>query len=125
MIPFIKNFIFAFENLDDLQPDETEVKGIVPSPRYNLRARAVYGIPTFRELLIQYTNLHFMTSKHRLVRYSYFNCFFFCSRMAVIKAGHGNGVKSNSGDSADFFPVGPHRSLESRLTWRRHEVQFR
>ncbi|GFW59220.1 integrase_H2C2 domain-containing protein [Trichonephila clavipes] len=25
---------------DDLQPDETEVKGIVPSPRYNLRARA-------------------------------------------------------------------------------------
>ncbi|GFW16385.1 hypothetical protein TNCV_442601 [Trichonephila clavipes] len=25
---------------DDLQPEETEVKGIVPSPRYNLRARA-------------------------------------------------------------------------------------
>ncbi|GFY23031.1 retrovirus-related Pol polyprotein from transposon 17.6 [Trichonephila clavipes] len=25
---------------DDLQPDETEVKGIVPNPRYNLRARA-------------------------------------------------------------------------------------
>ncbi|GFW72721.1 integrase_H2C2 domain-containing protein [Trichonephila clavipes] len=25
---------------DDLQPDETEVKGIVPSPRYNLKARA-------------------------------------------------------------------------------------
>ncbi|GFU81992.1 retrovirus-related Pol polyprotein from transposon 17.6 [Trichonephila clavipes] len=25
---------------DELQPDETEVKGIVPSPRYNLRARA-------------------------------------------------------------------------------------
>ncbi|GFV70598.1 integrase catalytic domain-containing protein [Trichonephila clavipes] len=27
-------------DLNDLQSDETEVKGIVPSPRYNLRARA-------------------------------------------------------------------------------------
>ncbi|GFW64918.1 hypothetical protein TNCV_391841 [Trichonephila clavipes] len=33
-------FIFALENLDDLQPDETEVKGIVPSPR---RFRSRYG----------------------------------------------------------------------------------
>ncbi|GFX70744.1 hypothetical protein TNCV_1032721 [Trichonephila clavipes] len=36
------------KNLDDLQPDETEVKGIVPSPRYNLRARAAeefLGVP--------------------------------------------------------------------------------
>ncbi|GFX17471.1 integrase catalytic domain-containing protein [Trichonephila clavipes] len=41
MIPFIKRFSYLhLKNLDDLQPDETEVKGIVPSPRYNLRARA-------------------------------------------------------------------------------------
>ncbi|GFW34883.1 retrovirus-related Pol polyprotein from transposon 17.6 [Trichonephila clavipes] len=41
MIPFIKRFSYLhLRNLDDLQPDETEVKGIVPSPRYNLRARA-------------------------------------------------------------------------------------
>ncbi|GFX31648.1 60S ribosomal protein L3 [Trichonephila clavipes] len=41
MIPFIKRFSYLhLNNLDDLQPEETEVKGIVPSPRYNLRARA-------------------------------------------------------------------------------------
>ncbi|GFW79576.1 retrovirus-related Pol polyprotein from transposon 17.6 [Trichonephila clavipes] len=41
MTPFIKRFSYLhLKNLDDLQPDETEVKGIVPSPRYNLRARA-------------------------------------------------------------------------------------
>ncbi|GFY11402.1 integrase catalytic domain-containing protein [Trichonephila clavipes] len=41
MIPFIKRFSYLhLNNLDDLQPDETEVKGIVPSPRYSLRARA-------------------------------------------------------------------------------------
>ncbi|GFX51215.1 integrase catalytic domain-containing protein [Trichonephila clavipes] len=41
MIPFIKRFSYLhLNNLDDLQPDETEVKGIVPSPRYNLRTRA-------------------------------------------------------------------------------------
>ncbi|GFX43551.1 retrovirus-related Pol polyprotein from transposon 17.6 [Trichonephila clavipes] len=41
MIPFITRFSYLhLNNLDDLQPDETEVKGIVPSPRYNLRARA-------------------------------------------------------------------------------------
>ncbi|GFV80753.1 retrovirus-related Pol polyprotein from transposon 412 [Trichonephila clavipes] len=41
MIPFIKRFSYLhLNNLDELQPDETEVKGIVPSPRYNLRARA-------------------------------------------------------------------------------------
>ncbi|GFV26007.1 uncharacterized protein TNCV_2693731 [Trichonephila clavipes] len=41
LIPFIKRFSYLhLKNLDDLQPDETEVKGIVPSPRYNLRARA-------------------------------------------------------------------------------------
>ncbi|GFV21358.1 transposon Tf2-11 polyprotein [Trichonephila clavipes] len=41
MIPFIKRFSYLhLNNLDDLQPDETEVKGTVPSPRYNLRARA-------------------------------------------------------------------------------------
>ncbi|GFX63214.1 retrovirus-related Pol polyprotein from transposon 17.6 [Trichonephila clavipes] len=41
MIPFVKRFSYLhLKNLDDLQPDETEVKGIVPSPRYNLRARA-------------------------------------------------------------------------------------
>ncbi|GFW73439.1 retrovirus-related Pol polyprotein from transposon 412 [Trichonephila clavipes] len=41
MIPFIKRFSYLhLKNLDDLQPDETEVKGIVPSSRYNLRARA-------------------------------------------------------------------------------------
>ncbi|GFT99129.1 integrase catalytic domain-containing protein [Trichonephila clavipes] len=41
MIPFIKRFSYLhLHNLDELQPDETEVKGIVPSPRYNLRARA-------------------------------------------------------------------------------------
>ncbi|GFY09502.1 retrovirus-related Pol polyprotein from transposon 412 [Trichonephila clavipes] len=42
MIPFIKRFSYLhLKNLGDLQPDETEVKGIVPGPRYNLRARAV------------------------------------------------------------------------------------
>ncbi|GFV80885.1 retrovirus-related Pol polyprotein from transposon opus [Trichonephila clavipes] len=41
MIPFIKRFSYLhLNNLDDLQPDETEVKGIVPSPWYSLRARA-------------------------------------------------------------------------------------
>ncbi|GFY03766.1 integrase catalytic domain-containing protein [Trichonephila clavipes] len=41
IIPFIKRFSYLhLKNLDDLQPDETEVKGIVPGPRYNLRARA-------------------------------------------------------------------------------------
>ncbi|GFW66894.1 transposon Tf2-6 polyprotein [Trichonephila clavipes] len=41
MIPFIKRISYLhLNNLDDLQPDETEVKGIVPSSRYNLRARA-------------------------------------------------------------------------------------
>ncbi|GFS59327.1 integrase catalytic domain-containing protein [Trichonephila clavipes] len=41
MIPFIKRFSYLHLNsLDDLQQDETEVKSIVPSPRYNLRARA-------------------------------------------------------------------------------------
>ncbi|GFX68320.1 retrovirus-related Pol polyprotein from transposon 17.6 [Trichonephila clavipes] len=41
MIPFIKRFSYLhLNNLDDLQPDETGVKGIVPSPRYNLRVRA-------------------------------------------------------------------------------------
>ncbi|GFT41931.1 transposon Tf2-6 polyprotein [Trichonephila clavipes] len=41
MIPFIKRFSYLhLNNLDDLQPDEMEVKGIAPSPRYNLRARA-------------------------------------------------------------------------------------
>ncbi|GFV95128.1 integrase catalytic domain-containing protein [Trichonephila clavipes] len=41
MIPFIKRFSYLhLKNLDDLQPDETEVRGIVPGPRYNLRARA-------------------------------------------------------------------------------------
>ncbi|GFX78947.1 retrovirus-related Pol polyprotein from transposon 17.6 [Trichonephila clavipes] len=40
MIPFIKRFSYLhLNNLDDLQPDETEVKGVVPSTRYNLRAR--------------------------------------------------------------------------------------
>ncbi|GFX68465.1 integrase catalytic domain-containing protein [Trichonephila clavipes] len=35
MIPFIKRFSHLhLNNLDDLQPDETEVKGIVPSPRF-------------------------------------------------------------------------------------------
>ncbi|GFX09049.1 hypothetical protein TNCV_4166281 [Trichonephila clavipes] len=34
MIPFIKRFSYLhLNNLDDLQPDETEVKGIVPSLR--------------------------------------------------------------------------------------------
>ncbi|GFX70464.1 integrase_H2C2 domain-containing protein [Trichonephila clavipes] len=33
MIPFIKRFSYLhLNNLDDLQPDETEVKSIVPSP---------------------------------------------------------------------------------------------
>ncbi|GFX97983.1 integrase catalytic domain-containing protein [Trichonephila clavipes] len=49
MIPFIKRFSYLhLKNLDDLQPDETEVKSIVPSPRYNLRARAeeeFLGVP--------------------------------------------------------------------------------
>ncbi|GFV78927.1 integrase catalytic domain-containing protein [Trichonephila clavipes] len=41
MIPFIKRFSYLhLKNLGDLQPDETEVKGIVPGPWYNLRARA-------------------------------------------------------------------------------------
>ncbi|GFX38839.1 hypothetical protein TNCV_1890031 [Trichonephila clavipes] len=40
VILFTKTIDEHFELLDDLQPDETEVKGIVPSPRYNLRARA-------------------------------------------------------------------------------------
>ncbi|GFW74935.1 integrase catalytic domain-containing protein [Trichonephila clavipes] len=41
MIPFITRFSYLhLKNLGDLQPDETEVKGIVPGPRYNLRARA-------------------------------------------------------------------------------------
>ncbi|GFW13758.1 integrase catalytic domain-containing protein [Trichonephila clavipes] len=41
MIPFIKRFSYLhLNNLDDLQPDDTELKSIVPSPRYNLRARA-------------------------------------------------------------------------------------
>ncbi|GFV92469.1 hypothetical protein TNCV_3950791 [Trichonephila clavipes] len=40
IILFTKTIDEHFELLDDLQPDETEVKGIVPSPRYNLRARA-------------------------------------------------------------------------------------
>ncbi|GFV68897.1 retrovirus-related Pol polyprotein from transposon 17.6 [Trichonephila clavipes] len=41
MIPFIKRFSYLhLNNLDDLQPDETEVEGVVPSPRYNLRAHA-------------------------------------------------------------------------------------
>ncbi|GFT11142.1 retrovirus-related Pol polyprotein from transposon 17.6 [Trichonephila clavipes] len=41
MIPFIKRFSYLhLKNLDELRPDETEVKSIVPSPRYNLRARA-------------------------------------------------------------------------------------
>ncbi|GFW00816.1 hypothetical protein TNCV_1760541 [Trichonephila clavipes] len=48
MIPFIKRFSYLhLKNLDDLQPDETEVKSIVPSPRYNLRARTVGGIGWF------------------------------------------------------------------------------
>ncbi|GFU28879.1 retrovirus-related Pol polyprotein from transposon 17.6 [Trichonephila clavipes] len=39
MIPFIKRFSYLhLNNLDDLQPDETEVKGIVPSPRHHGRA---------------------------------------------------------------------------------------
>ncbi|GFX58417.1 RNA-directed DNA polymerase from mobile element jockey [Trichonephila clavipes] len=47
MIPFIKRFSYLhLKNLDDLQPDETEVKGIVPSSRYNLRARAGMTGPT-------------------------------------------------------------------------------
>ncbi|GFX44675.1 uncharacterized protein TNCV_4441801 [Trichonephila clavipes] len=34
MIPFVKGFSYLHLNsLDDLEPDETEVKGIVPSPR--------------------------------------------------------------------------------------------
>ncbi|GFX93224.1 hypothetical protein TNCV_4761031 [Trichonephila clavipes] len=34
MIPFIKRFSYLhLNNLDDLQPYETELKGIVPSPR--------------------------------------------------------------------------------------------
>ncbi|GFX67458.1 hypothetical protein TNCV_3463471 [Trichonephila clavipes] len=34
MTPFIKRFSYLhLNNLDDLQPDETEVKGIVPSTR--------------------------------------------------------------------------------------------
>ncbi|GFW56097.1 integrase catalytic domain-containing protein [Trichonephila clavipes] len=41
MIPFIKRFSYLhLNNLDNLQPDETEVKAIVPSSWYNLRARA-------------------------------------------------------------------------------------
>ncbi|GFW44453.1 integrase catalytic domain-containing protein [Trichonephila clavipes] len=41
MIPFIKRFSYLrLNNLDDLQPDDMEVKSIVPSPWYNLRARA-------------------------------------------------------------------------------------
>ncbi|GFW63408.1 integrase catalytic domain-containing protein [Trichonephila clavipes] len=41
MIPFMKRFSYLhLNNLDDLQPDDSEVKSIVPSPRYNLRARA-------------------------------------------------------------------------------------
>ncbi|GFT46645.1 integrase catalytic domain-containing protein [Trichonephila clavipes] len=45
MIPFIKRFSYLhLKNLGDLQPDETEVKGIVPGPRYNLRARAANGV---------------------------------------------------------------------------------
>ncbi|GFU99058.1 gypsy retrotransposon integrase-like protein 1 [Trichonephila clavipes] len=37
MIPFIKRFSYLhLKNLDDLQPDETEVKGIVPSPRFGI-----------------------------------------------------------------------------------------
>ncbi|GFV16707.1 integrase catalytic domain-containing protein [Trichonephila clavipes] len=40
MIPFIKRFSYLhLKNLDDLQPDETEVKGIVPSPRYETSSR--------------------------------------------------------------------------------------
>ncbi|GFU54918.1 transposon Tf2-11 polyprotein [Trichonephila clavipes] len=41
MIPFIKRFSYLhLNNLDDLQPGNTEVKSIVPSQRYNLKARA-------------------------------------------------------------------------------------
>ncbi|GFV74195.1 integrase catalytic domain-containing protein [Trichonephila clavipes] len=41
MIPFIKRFSYLYlNNLDDLLPDDTEVKSIVSSPRYNLRTRA-------------------------------------------------------------------------------------
>ncbi|GFX00980.1 hypothetical protein TNCV_4579461 [Trichonephila clavipes] len=31
---FLRPVYLHLNNLDDLQPDETEVKGIVPSPRY-------------------------------------------------------------------------------------------
>ncbi|GFT95399.1 retrovirus-related Pol polyprotein from transposon 17.6 [Trichonephila clavipes] len=41
MISFIKRFSYLhLNNLDDLQPDDTELKSVVPCPRYNLRARA-------------------------------------------------------------------------------------
>ncbi|GFX86283.1 integrase catalytic domain-containing protein [Trichonephila clavipes] len=48
MIPFIKRFsCLHLNNLDDLQPDKTEVKGIVPSPRFILMNRGIPNLHIF------------------------------------------------------------------------------
>ncbi|GFW25526.1 hypothetical protein TNCV_3722541 [Trichonephila clavipes] len=120
MIPFIKRFSYLhLKNLDDLQPDETEVKGIVPSPRYNLRARAVrssacYLVKGFfccwsANGVENDSSIRFENVGRAFVRNP-------PQQKSRIKAGHGNGVKSNSGYSGEFFLVGPpQRSLALRV----------
>ncbi|GFX64535.1 retrovirus-related Pol polyprotein from transposon 412 [Trichonephila clavipes] len=55
MIPFIKRFSYLhLKNLDDLQPDETEVKGIVPSPRL---ADFVRDMEALMELRASWTSM--------------------------------------------------------------------
>ncbi|GFX61931.1 retrovirus-related Pol polyprotein from transposon 17.6 [Trichonephila clavipes] len=55
MIPFIKRFSYLhLNNLDDLQPDETEAKGIVPSPRL---ADFVRDVEALMELRASWTSM--------------------------------------------------------------------
>ncbi|GFV21227.1 hypothetical protein TNCV_4268601 [Trichonephila clavipes] len=59
MIPFIKRFSYLhLKNLGDLQPDETEVKGIVPGPRYNLRARAADSFREWKDIMPSGLTVH-------------------------------------------------------------------
>ncbi|GFW62174.1 retrovirus-related Pol polyprotein from transposon 17.6 [Trichonephila clavipes] len=74
MIPFIKRFSYLhLNNLDDLQPDETEVKGIVPSPRL---ADFVRDVEALMELRASWTSMgrtstgfkqHRKTNKRRTI----------------------------------------------------------
>ncbi|GFT53121.1 transposon Tf2-9 polyprotein [Trichonephila clavipes] len=113
------------KNLDDLQPDETEVKGIVPSPRYNLRARAELLERTEDELVLWIEIWAVMGMFENLPAELPLQCLPHCSHMRrsiILKNDNPTGQQASSEDLVilsqfmqwDKIP----NSIDSGTIWR-------